>query len=228
MASRITQSPSPPDRSITSFDAEVETSSIYSEPEAEERLKKRSKTSAIEYNDSKAKKTRKTRGGKLRDLPGMPLDILFEIFGHLLPRDVLHLSRATKSLRNILMRRSAVSIWKNAFSNLRIKPPSRPSDMTEPQWTSFLFDSYCQVSPIPWISHHFFMSLSSSVSRPVSKRRCGFWRLGLVRVAYKSKTSMSTFSLHNFLCSPIYWICFLKVSWERSISQKHSINYTPP
>lgn len=149
MASRITQSPSPPDRSITSFDAEVETSSIYSEPEAEERLKKRSKTSAIEYNDSKAKKTRKTRGGKLRDLPGMPLDILFEIFGHLLPRDVLHLSRATKSLRNILMRRSAVSIWKNAFSNLRIKPPSRPSDMTEPQWASFLFDSYCQASPIP-------------------------------------------------------------------------------
>lgn len=175
MSSGITRSPcSPADTAITlvdSADEEPDKSSIIPEFESEERPKKRRKT----YEKvSEAKKTRKTRGGKLRDLPGMPLDVLFDIFCLLLPLDILRLSRATKSLRNILMDCSAVFVWKNAFLNLRIKPPPRPSNMTEPRWASLLFDSYCQASLVFFLfffGSAFLMSgfqfcLASGVQKP--------------------------------------------------------------
>ena len=72
----------------------------------------------------------------------MPLDILYEvsidkktfekvvldcpicqqIFGHLRPYDILRLARTTKALRGILMRRSAISVWKDARSNVEGLP----------------------------------------------------------------------------------------------------------
>ncbi|KAG6807304.1 hypothetical protein H0H92_008053, partial [Tricholoma furcatifolium] len=50
--------------------------------------------------------------GKLRLMAEMPLDILFEMFSHLEPVDLLHLSRANKFLRNMLMNRRVNFLWK--------------------------------------------------------------------------------------------------------------------
>jgi len=52
----------------------------------------------------------KSRKGKLRNLTEILLDILFEVFGQLEPVDLLHLSRATKDLRIILI--TSIFLWK--------------------------------------------------------------------------------------------------------------------
>ena len=103
--------------------------------------------------------------GKLRMLTEMPLDILFEvglqfmrhsqgspadaaqIFSHLHPWDVLRLARTTKSLRDILMRRSSISIWKNALMNTPGMPEC-PNDMTEPEFINLAYDKHCFVSTL--------------------------------------------------------------------------------
>ncbi|KAL0947639.1 hypothetical protein HGRIS_013727 [Hohenbuehelia grisea] len=100
----------------------------------------------------KRKKTRKQakskvskrpgRGGKLRKLPEMPLDILYEIFSHLDPLDVLRLARATKALRDMLMRRSAKTVWRAACANIDGLPEC-PSDLSDPQWVNLAFDACC-------------------------------------------------------------------------------------
>ncbi|KAJ7905820.1 hypothetical protein B0H14DRAFT_3420979 [Mycena olivaceomarginata] len=87
--------------------------------------------------------TRRFRGrGQLKMLPEMPLDILFEIFGRLDPPDVLRLARTTKDLRNVLMSRSARSIWKSAFLN---DPdlPGLPEGLNEPQYANLAFSPHC-------------------------------------------------------------------------------------
>ena len=54
----------------------------------------------------------KGKKGKLRNMTKMPIDILFEVFGQLEPVDLLHLSRATKELRAILITSNATFLWK--------------------------------------------------------------------------------------------------------------------
>ena len=102
----------------------------------------------------------------------MPLDILYEvssviyrdasqhlspafdtvpqIFGHLHPHDLLRLSRATKALRDILLRRSAKSVWKEALAQVE-GLPACPSDVTEPQWASLAFAPYCHVCTLVFL-----------------------------------------------------------------------------
>lgn len=113
-------------------------------------------------NNAGDKPTHKSRRGKLQDLPNMPLDILFDIFGHLLPLDVLRLARTSKALRNVVMRRSARSIWRTAFFNLPVLPPPRPDDLTEPGWASLLFDTHCSVSLFRFIPYLRTLNASSS------------------------------------------------------------------
>lgn len=86
------------------------------------------------------------RGEPAQDLSDMPLDVLFEIFELVLPMDLLHLARTSKALRNLLLRRSAISIWRAAFLNLPLAPPPRPEELTEPRWASLLFETDCTVS----------------------------------------------------------------------------------
>ncbi|KAI5900815.1 uncharacterized protein SCHCODRAFT_02608854 [Schizophyllum commune H4-8] len=93
-------------------------------------------------NPKTAKQTRR-RGKSLADLPSMPLDILYEIFGYLHPLDLLHVSRATKALRAILLSRSATSVWKRSFSSVE-DAPSIPDDISIPHLSSLMFESACQ------------------------------------------------------------------------------------
>lgn len=140
------------------------------------RPRKRAKTSG-----GKPASTRSTRQGRKRKtlskLPEMPLDILIEvcmaftrvdcilyvdaipqIFGHLDPRDVLQLARTTKPLRNMLMHRSATSVWKHARENVP-DLPDIPPDLAEPQYANLLFDPFCHVS----IYHKFTCSSHSTL-----------------------------------------------------------------
>ncbi|KAG6335460.1 hypothetical protein ID866_3634 [Astraeus odoratus] len=64
--------------------------------------------------------------GRLAGLMELPLDILFEIFGHLNPLDVLRLARTTKQFRRVLMHRSALSIWIAARQNVPNLPDCPP------------------------------------------------------------------------------------------------------
>jgi hypothetical protein len=110
---------------------------------------------------------RRPRGrGKLKILPEMPMDILFEvsytplardgvhnlnscqIFSYLTPLDILHLSRTTKALRDILMSRSAITIWKSAFTFEPELPV--PPDMSEPEWANLIFSPHCHASAQDW------------------------------------------------------------------------------
>ncbi|KAF8229544.1 hypothetical protein L208DRAFT_1401994 [Tricholoma matsutake] len=107
---------------------------------------RRHKTTSCDEEDSRvmAPPIKVFRGmrGKLGQLTEFPLDILFEIFGHLQPSDLLRLARSTKTLRGILMSRSAISVWKHAEVNVEGLPPC-PRGLTEPEYANLAFDSYC-------------------------------------------------------------------------------------
>ncbi|KAJ3557326.1 hypothetical protein NM688_g1534 [Phlebia brevispora] len=80
--------------------------------------------------------------GCLKDLPTVPVDILAEVMAHLLPLDILNLSRTTKAFRRFLMVRAAEFIWRRARGNAAGLPPL-PDDMSEPAYASLMFDTYC-------------------------------------------------------------------------------------
>ncbi|KAK0448929.1 uncharacterized protein EV420DRAFT_1711200 [Desarmillaria tabescens] len=74
----------------------------------------------------------------------MPLDVLLEIFGHLLPYDVLRLARLTKEFRRLLMHPSSRSCWRASLSNVPNLPDTFPG-MTEPAWVNLVFHPQCHV-----------------------------------------------------------------------------------
>ncbi|KDQ59954.1 hypothetical protein JAAARDRAFT_637562 [Jaapia argillacea MUCL 33604] len=84
----------------------------------------------------------KGRRGKLAKLVDMPLDIFFEIFGHLYPKDLLRLTWTSKAFHNILARSSSKWLWEQARSNVE-NLPECPSYLTEPQYARLLFDPHC-------------------------------------------------------------------------------------
>ncbi|KAG0706614.1 hypothetical protein DFH29DRAFT_900438 [Suillus ampliporus] len=92
----------------------------------------------------------------LEILVSLPLDILFEIFGRLLPLDLLHLARTTKALRAVLVHRSSTTVWKATRSNVPGMPPCA-DDMSEPAHASLAFDMHCHnclkpnVRNVDWI-----------------------------------------------------------------------------
>ncbi|KAF8996630.1 hypothetical protein BDQ17DRAFT_1364174 [Cyathus striatus] len=81
--------------------------------------------------------------GALKQLPEMPLDIQLEIFRNLDPLDLVNLTRATKSLRNMLLNDSASGVWKEAHGNV-VDLPECPDDMSEPQFATLIFETHCQ------------------------------------------------------------------------------------
>ncbi|SJL13368.1 uncharacterized protein ARMOST_16810 [Armillaria ostoyae] len=80
-----------------------------------------------------APKRRRLRG-LLQKVAETPLDVLFEIFSNLEPLDLLRLSRTTKDLRALLLRRSSSFVWKRARENVDGLPPL-PEDLSEPNFT---------------------------------------------------------------------------------------------
>ncbi|KII94069.1 hypothetical protein PLICRDRAFT_36305 [Plicaturopsis crispa FD-325 SS-3] len=97
-----------------------------------------------------AKNIRISRG-KLAKMTDMPMDILFDIFGHLHPLDLLHLCRTTKLLRSIIMHRSSRSIWKAALATVE-GLPGCPPDLQEPEYTRLAFDPRCHYCLAPGVT----------------------------------------------------------------------------
>jgi hypothetical protein len=96
-----------------------------------------------QVDQAKAKRPRWGRVvGRLAGLMEMPMDILFEIFGRLMPLDVLRLARTTKQFRQLLVHRSSVSIWIAARKNVPDLPDCPPY-MSEPQFANLVFDTHC-------------------------------------------------------------------------------------
>ncbi|KAF8828951.1 hypothetical protein HHX47_DHR3001101 [Lentinula edodes] len=79
-----------------------------------------------------------------------PLEIVYEIFCHLNPPDILSLARTSKKLREILMSKSSENIWRAARENVEGGLPPLPSDLNEPQFAHLIFDLYCHVCNQPW------------------------------------------------------------------------------
>src|SRR5882762_4065449 len=72
---------------------------------------------------------------------------LIQIFGHLLPLDILHLARATTDFRRVLLHKSSISVWKSVRANVPGFPEC-PSSMSEPAYANLAFDQHCHVSPL--------------------------------------------------------------------------------
>ncbi|KAI0029290.1 hypothetical protein K488DRAFT_88863 [Vararia minispora EC-137] len=76
----------------------------------------------------------------LTSLISIPLEILFEILGHLDPYDLLQLSRSTKAFYRLLSSRACALLWRYVFSNPEdCDAPPRPDDVTGFGWASLVF-----------------------------------------------------------------------------------------
>ena len=109
------------------------------------------------------KKGKATQTSKLLD---MPLDVMFEvsrfprggpcgfrmfvvftdvqILSCVEPRDLLQLSRTSKTLRGVIMDKSNRFVWVNSFAADE-EAPKCPKDISEPAWAQLLYSPYCQV-----------------------------------------------------------------------------------
>ncbi|TFK90029.1 hypothetical protein K466DRAFT_597265 [Polyporus arcularius HHB13444] len=98
-------------------------------------------TKTVIYRHRSATRSSRVHGscGGLED---MPLDVLFEIFRLLHPRDLLSLARTTKDFRALLMSRSSASCW--ATSRKQIQGlPEIPENLSEPAYANLMFCNHC-------------------------------------------------------------------------------------
>ncbi|KAF5373096.1 hypothetical protein D9758_001493 [Tetrapyrgos nigripes] len=102
------------------------------------------RTNKIVAVDERFKKVRGKLGILQKLVTEVPLDVIFEIFSHLEPLDILHLSRTSLDLRNLLTTRSSEHIWKNARLNVEDLLPL-PPDLNEIQYAHLFFDTSCGV-----------------------------------------------------------------------------------
>ncbi|KAG6871945.1 hypothetical protein C0995_014666 [Termitomyces sp. Mi166 len=116
---------------------------------------KRSKSKKSSAHSSLQFKNVRGRRGALKDIVEMPLDVLHEIFMYLTPIEVLSLSRLCKTLRRILMTKSAECIWKQARLNLDDFPDC-PNDLNEAQFANLVFGAHCDniKNVARWIIRH--------------------------------------------------------------------------
>ncbi|TFK90033.1 hypothetical protein K466DRAFT_485512 [Polyporus arcularius HHB13444] len=84
------------------------------------------------------------RRGGLQEMPKMPLDVLFEIFAFLHPRDLLNLARTTKDFRAFLMSRDTAKFWERARMQVE-DIPDKPAHLSEPAYANLLFFTHCHV-----------------------------------------------------------------------------------
>ncbi|CAE6458867.1 unnamed protein product [Rhizoctonia solani] len=74
----------------------------------------------------------------------LPVEVLIEIISHLLPVDVISLSRCNKFFRNWLMSQTSRYIWASTMENIE-DLPACPPDMSEPYYSALLFMPSCTI-----------------------------------------------------------------------------------
>ncbi|KAF8605486.1 hypothetical protein BDV93DRAFT_554850 [Ceratobasidium sp. AG-I] len=72
----------------------------------------------------------------------LPVEIFAQVAAFLMPDSMVGLARTNKSLRNLLMSRSAIQIWRVTIQNVEGLPPCPPS-ICEPYYSALLFSPYC-------------------------------------------------------------------------------------
>ena len=94
--------------------------------------------------------------GELECLKEMPVDIILEIFGNLDPIDLLHLSRISKGLRDMLTSSNAIYLWhlvRPNFSFWHVRTP-----MTRPVSHTVIYKAHvrgrrpAQLIPISYVT----------------------------------------------------------------------------
>ena len=77
----------------------------------------------------------------------LPLDILYEIFKHMHPADLLYLTQSSKALRHTLLRRGAKSTWEYSLkaASYPIIPACIDNGMSLPQYANLIYGSSCFV-----------------------------------------------------------------------------------
>ncbi|KDR73267.1 hypothetical protein GALMADRAFT_270114 [Galerina marginata CBS 339.88] len=100
--------------------------------------------SPVTMKQQKTKSSRKSTRNSvvLKDFVGLPLDVIFEIASFIDPIDLLNLARVSKAFREVLMSRTAMSIWRQVLSQFEDLPKC-PEDLTVPQYASLLLDTFC-------------------------------------------------------------------------------------
>ncbi|PPR01748.1 hypothetical protein CVT24_001568 [Panaeolus cyanescens] len=81
-------------------------------------------------------------------LEGLPFEILFEIFDHFLPADLLSVGRVSREFKDLVMSRQFVPIWKHTRSRFPGMPDC-PSDMNEPSYAELIFGNSCRFGSMP-------------------------------------------------------------------------------
>ncbi|QRV87478.1 asparaginyl-tRNA synthetase [Ceratobasidium sp. AG-Ba] len=85
-------------------------------------------------------------GGGIGAFVNIPIDVLKEvphIASYLHPKDILMLARASKTVRKILMQRSAIHMWRSAERNIELLPPCPPFRINEAQYAALMFTNEC-------------------------------------------------------------------------------------
>ncbi|KIM48754.1 hypothetical protein M413DRAFT_437933 [Hebeloma cylindrosporum] len=86
--------------------------------------------------------------GTLDTMNEMPNDVLLEIFSQVEPIDLFHISRATKTLRDLITKSNSRYVWKRVFDNKNgstRKPPPCPEGVKPTHYANLLFGRNCQI-----------------------------------------------------------------------------------
>lgn len=74
---------------------------------------------------------------------------IFQIFSHLHPIDLYHISITSKTLRKLLLSPDLAFAWHRSFEEHRGVVPLCPHKISGPTWVNFLFGStVCDVGPL--------------------------------------------------------------------------------
>ncbi|TFY58913.1 hypothetical protein EVJ58_g6108 [Rhodofomes roseus] len=93
---------------------------------------------------SAAERMNDEASGKRDVLADMPVDIMHEILLYLHPRELLSLSRTSKTTHSFLMKKSSASYWKESLKKVD-GLPACPEKLIEPAWVALVFSTFCTV-----------------------------------------------------------------------------------
>ncbi|KAF5315633.1 hypothetical protein D9611_004972 [Ephemerocybe angulata] len=110
--------------------------SIDAEPIKPPKKRQKVESASTDVTFKKPGKARNKKGC-LKIVVDLPVDMLLEVFSYLDPVDLYNLARTDRSLRALLLSRSAAqAIWTNAFERINY---TCPDDLTPPRFASMLF-----------------------------------------------------------------------------------------
>ncbi|KAK7054552.1 hypothetical protein VNI00_003750 [Paramarasmius palmivorus] len=101
---------------------------------------------------SKSKPLNPAKAPRMQGFPlrQLPVDVGFEIFSHLSPRDLLSLTEVNTEIRSILLAPNTAGVWRSARQRCYEDAPAPIEEISEQRWARLLFDEEkkCEVCGI--------------------------------------------------------------------------------